>query len=827
MKKTLIFQVSLFLIISSLLISGCKKDPTPPVLSTTDVSEITYTTAKSGGSITSNGGAPITARGICWSTTQNPTTAGIHTTDGAGSGSFESNLTDLTAGTIYYVRAYATNSAGTAYGNQVSFTTTELAVATLTTTEVTEITLTTAISGGDVTNDGGAPVTARGICWNTLENPTVDNSKTADGDGTGSYVSTMTELTPGTTYYVRAYATNSVGTAYGNQVSFTTTAILIPTLTTSDISEVTTTTAKSGGNITSDGGGEVTARGVCWSTSENPTTENSITVDGSGTGLFESSMTELTAGTTYYVRAYATNVAGTAYGNQVSFTTIAVVVPELTTTVVSGITNTTAQSGGNISIDGGSPVTARGVAWSTTENPTTANDTTLNGSGTGGFVSQLTELTPGTTYYVRAYATNSAGTAYGNQVSFTTTAIVIPTLTTAAVTAITSETATSGGNITANGGSPVTARGVVWNTTENPTITNSSTSNGTGTGSFVSNLTGLAAGTTYYVRAYATNSAGTAYGNQVSFTTAVIPGVPVLATTQFSEITPTSVVTGGTISNNGGSAIVANGVCWSTSENPTIADNITTNALGSATFVSSITGLTPGTVYYVRAYASNSSETGYGNQLILTTSISDIEGNVYRTVLIGTQLWTAVNLKTSKLNDNTDIPNVTGNAEWIAQTTMAYSIYSNNAANKDTYGALYNWHTVNTGLLCPAGWHVPTDVEYNTMEMYLGIPAADINVYGFRGSDQGTQLKGTTTWDAGGNGTNSSGFNALARGYRQWTTGQFWGSGVNTYFWTSTDDASNGNPTVAWYRRLDNTDTRSYKATTEKTGGKYVRCIKD
>ncbi len=827
MKKTHILQLSTILIISSLLVSGCKKDPTPPVLSTTAVSEITFTTAKTGGKITSTGGALVTARGICWSTTQNPTTAGIHTTDGVGSGSFDSNLTGLTAGTIYYVRAYATNSAGTAYGNQVSFTTTEITIATLTTAVVTEITLNSAKSGGDVTNDGGAPVTARGICWNTLENPTVDNSKTADGDGTGSFVSNMTELTPGTTYYVRAYATNSAGTAYGNQVSFASTAISVPALTTSEISEVTITTAKSGGNISSDGGGAVTARGVYWSTSENPTTANSFTVNGAGTGLFESNMTELTPGTTYYVRAYAINVAGTGYGNQVSFTTTAVVAPALTTTTVTGITNTTAQSGGNITIDGGSPVTARGVAWSTTENPIITGDTTVNGSGTGGFISQLTELTPGTTYYVRAYATNSAGTAYGTEISFTTTAIVIPTLTTAAVTSITSETATSGGNITANGGSPVTARGVVWSTTENPTTTNSSTASGTGTGSFVSNLTGLAAGTTYYVRSYATNAAGTAYGNQVSFTTAVIPGVPVLTTTALTVVMPTSATSGGSISNNGGSAIIANGVCWSTSENPTTDDNVTTDALGSATFVSNITGLTPGTVYYIRAYASNSTGTGYGNQLILTTSITDIEGNIYRTVLIGTQIWTAQNLKTVKLNDNTDIPNVTGNAEWMAMTTMAYSVYSNSAPNKDAYGALYNWHTVNTGRLCPAGWHVPTDAEYNTMEIHLGIPAADINIYNFRGTDQGTQLKATTTWNAGGNGTNSSGFNALAGGYRQWTTGQFWGLGINTYFWTSTDDAANGHPTVAWYRRLDNTDTRIYKATTEKTGGKYVRCVKD
>ena len=127
------------------------------------------------------------------------------------------------------------------------------------------------------------------------------------------------------TYYVRAYATNSVGTAYGNEVSFTTinNTTQLPTVTTSSVSNVTETSATCGGNVTSNGGSNVTARGVCWSTSHNPTTSNSHTINGSDTGSFTSNITGLTAGTTYYVRAYATNSVGTAYGNEVSFTTIA------------------------------------------------------------------------------------------------------------------------------------------------------------------------------------------------------------------------------------------------------------------------------------------------------------------------------------------------------------------------------------------------------------------------------------------------------------------------------------------------------------------------
>jgi hypothetical protein len=196
-------------------------------------------------------------------------------------------------------------------------------LATLTTTAISAITYTTSSSGGTITNDGGAAVTARGVCWSTSINPTIAlSTKTIDGSGIGSFTSSITGLVAGTTYYVRGYATNSVGTAYGNQVVFTTSALTLATLTTTAISAITTTTSSSGGTITNDGGAAVTARGVCWSTSSNPTIVLSTkTIDGSGTVSFTSSITGLLAATTYYVRGYATNSVGTAYGNQVVFTT--------------------------------------------------------------------------------------------------------------------------------------------------------------------------------------------------------------------------------------------------------------------------------------------------------------------------------------------------------------------------------------------------------------------------------------------------------------------------------------------------------------------------
>ncbi len=191
---------------------------------------------------------------------------------------------------------------------------------TVTTKAVTSITTNSATCGGNVTSDGCTTVTARGVCWSTSQNPIVSNSHTTNGTGTGDFSSSLTGLSPNTTYYVRAYATNSVGTAYGSQMGFTTPASM-PTVTSSSISNITSTTASGGGYVTSTGGATVTARGVCWSTSQNPTVSNSHTTDGTGTGSFTSNITGLTAGTTYYVRAYATNSVGTSYGAQRSFTT--------------------------------------------------------------------------------------------------------------------------------------------------------------------------------------------------------------------------------------------------------------------------------------------------------------------------------------------------------------------------------------------------------------------------------------------------------------------------------------------------------------------------
>jgi hypothetical protein len=199
----------------------------------------------------------------------------------------------------------------------------------------------------------------------------------------------------------------------------------LPVLTTNTITEITQNTATAGGIITSDNGLEVTARGVCWSLKPNPTIKDSLTKNAAEIGEFRSIISNLIADTTYYVRAYATNANGTAYGLQATFNTLTSVLPVLTTAAITDITISSAISGGNITFNGGTKVTARGVCWSTNQSPTTSDNKTLDSEGIGAFTSSIIGLTPDTKYYIRSYATNSIGTAYGDQLNINTLNIQI------------------------------------------------------------------------------------------------------------------------------------------------------------------------------------------------------------------------------------------------------------------------------------------------------------------------------------------------------------------------------------------------------------------
>ena len=497
-------------------------NPIKPAVTTNDVTAITDDGKATFNATITNVGDPVySERGFVYGKSTNPLIGSAEQLPvvGIGDGAYYKNVEGLDANIPYYVRAYLIYSQGTIYGEEKTFSVQKTSAPTVVTTSVSNISYTSATTGGVVTSDGGENVTERGVVYSTTENPTIDNTKISNGVGVGTFSCELTELKEGVTYYVRAYAINARGVSYGEQVSFTTKTQMLATLTTTEVTEITETTAVTGGEVTSDGGATVTERGVVYSTSQNPTTSSSKIVNGSGVGSFICNLSNLKPNTTYYVRAYAKNSKGTAYGTQVAFTTLQIYPPTLTTTEATEVTETTAVVGGNVTDDGGANVTERGVVYSTSPNPTTSNSKVTSGSGLGAFVCNLTNLKSSTTYYARAYAKNTKGTSYGEQVTFTTLQIYPPTLITTEATQITETTAVTGGNVIDDGGADVIERGVVYSTSQNPTISNNKVTNGSGLGLFVCNLTDLKRNTTYYVRAYARNSQGVAYGEEISFMT--------------------------------------------------------------------------------------------------------------------------------------------------------------------------------------------------------------------------------------------------------------------------------------------------------------------
>ena len=296
--------------------------------------------------------------------------------------------------------------------------------------------------------------------------------------------------------------------------------------------------------------------------------------------------------------------------------------------------------------------------------------------------------------------------------------------------------------------------------------------------------------------------------------------IPTLTTTAITSLTQTSLVSGGNITSENGTPVTARGICWSTSPTPTIAlTTKTSDGTGPGSFVSSITGLLPAQTYYLRAYATNNIGTAYGNEIVFSTKVADIDGNIYNTVRIGSQVWMAENLKTTRYSDNTSIPLLSGYSAWATSYSQGYCWYNNDETTyKPVYGALYNWYTIDAATnggkyICPTGWHVPTDNDWTVLVNFLG----DENTAGIA-----LKEAGTAHWINSNSGTNSSGFTALPAGIRYTGGGTFDQIGNYTCFWSSTDNGSG----LVWYRELTswyNALIRNYK---NKSDGCSIRCIK-
>lgn len=298
-----------------------------------------------------------------------------------------------------------------------------------------------------------------------------------------------------------------------------------------------------------------------------------------------------------------------------------------------------------------------------------------------------------------------------------------------------------------------------------------------------------------------------------------------IITANISNITYTSADCGGTITSDGGAKVTERGVCWSTNQNPTISDNKTIDGNGEGSFASNLTNLTPLTTYYVRSYATNSKGTSYGNEISFSTmfgivfnpnltygTMTDIDGNLYKTIQIGTQTWMAENLKVTRYNNGDPISNVKDNLQWSNLTKGAYCSYDNDVNHVSIYGYLYNWDAVNTGKLAPFGWHVPTDIEWNTLSTYL----MDDNVSGAKLKEIGIYHWLSPNFGA----TNETGFTAIPGGARL-PNGMFNDINTQSVWWSSTINGG------AWVRYCINIGSSFNRDNASIICGFSVRCIKD
>jgi len=444
-----------------------------------------------------------------------------------------------------------------------------------------------------------------------------------------------------------------------------------------------------------------------------------------------------------------------------------------------------------------------------------------------------------------------------------TTSASLPTINTTTAYSITQTTAISGGNVTDDGGATVTARGVCWSTSQNPTLTDPHTTDGTSTGSFTSNITGLSANTTYYVRAYATNSVGTTYGNEETFTTAIV-GTPIIIVNP-NFLGNFTYVLGSGPSNELNFTVSGQDLTDDITITPPTNYDISLQTGVNFTATTPIVfphtaGVVNNTTVYVRLAAGLTlgnyneditlSSMGATNEIVSLTgevtstpftcgnSFTDTrDGNVYATVQIGTQCWMAKNLAY--------LPSVVGPSTG-SDTIPYYYVYGYNGtdvntakatSNYTTYGVLYNWRAIMAGSagssanpsgvqgVCPTGWHLPSDAEWKQLEMFLGMTQAEADAIGWRGTDEGDKLKetGTTHWNSPNTGaTNSSGFTALPGGIR-YSNGTFVAIGNQGDWWTSTDSNTWG----AYHRFLDYVNSDVGRYSINKGLGYSVRCLRD
>ena len=574
-------------------------------LTTNAPENITETSLTIKGTIVKTGGLKITSHGHCWSETEQPTIDNSKNNlgDTESIGDFTSTLTNLVAGKSYFIRAYAINSKGVAYSEQVSVTMPFIEKPTVSTLAISSLTKDSVILNGEVKDDGNGNTKEYGFYWGLTDNTehkvkinTIDKTK---------FSYTLKSLESKATYYYKAYAINEKGESTGEIKTFTSLDKAakegIPTVITNDATDITINSAMLNGVITNSGDSKIVQRGFYFGTSESSMTKKTISTTDSIMSLH---VTDLADGTTYYYKAFAVNSKGESCGEIRNFMTNTANAPTVETNYATNVSFESAVLNGAIIEMGTYEVTQCGFYFGDSENSMSKRIVNTHNSK---FSLSVSELNDGTKYYYKAFAINKKGEKCGDIMSFTTVAGYTAAIETKDATDVTIDCATLNAVITDEGSHKVSERGFYFGTSENSMnrmVVNSSNI------SISLTLSNLSSSTTYYFKAFAVNKKGESIGDVKMFTT-LAPKEPTIQTNNATNISYEEATLNGVILNEGTYDVTEYGFYFGTNHNPTVRYQVG-DSYKTAAFYKSIAKLNDNTTYYYKAYAKNSVGYSFG-----------------------------------------------------------------------------------------------------------------------------------------------------------------------------------------------------------------------
>lgn len=603
------------------------------------------------GAVTEDHGFTVTEYGFCYSTeSRQPTIKGsqcVQAQDGAKG--FSATLKELTASTKYYMRAYAKSNKGVGYSATVEFTTDKEQVVSLTQATVTDRTSSSVTITAQMAYEEFSTIKEKGICYGKAANPSSDGDKVTDSSTEHKVTATITGLTEGDTYHARAYAITRDGTFYSGDIAFTTETTYAPSVGKPSVYDKTETGAKVRASIATNGGLEVTEKGICYSsTNHKPTVDDQKVESTEADNSIIVSLSGLQGGITYYVRAYAINDKGTGYSEDVEeFTTTKHTEPTLNGLNVMNIKDDNAEASASIANIGGEGETIeeRGFVVSTSGDPTIDGYNTtkfVSSSTEDAFSTKLTGLRYNTLYYIRAYAINKVGTGYSKTLSFETGSSERATLGELKCTKTEAHSLSFSFEVTNTGGAELTSQGFKWRNSGESEYTNVS---GKLTGNTITGtITGLTENTGYYVYGYVENKNGETSTGYNTFNTAKLPPgegdnptpgdddntrKPQLSYLNYSDVYATTAWLNCNINDEGNLKITEKGFIYKVDDGTeATVDNSTKVVITTSgtTMKTKLTGLTGKTNYKVRAYAINSKGIGYSSERSFTTEDADKPG---------------------------------------------------------------------------------------------------------------------------------------------------------------------------------------------------------